>query len=509
MKILGMEISFRRKAVPAVLASPVSSDRGWYPLIREPFTGAWQQGVTVERSNVMADSTVFRCLTLIASDIAKLRIKLVAQDSSGLWAETSNPAFSPVLRKPNHYQTRIQFIENWIISKLSHGNAYLLKERDGRGVVSAIYPLDPSRVKPLVSDHGSVFYDLRADNLSGVEQNVIVPASEIIHDRFNCLYHPLVGVSPIFAAGLAATQSQAIRNNSATFFANQSLPSGLLVAPGNISDENAERLKSGWQDNFSGSNRGKIAVLGDGLKYEPMAMAAEAAQLVEQMGMSRSDVCAAFGIPPFKVGGELPNVGNAALLEQTYYQQTLQILIESLELCLDEGLGLGTSLGTELDLDGLLRLDNATLVTSLKDAVGAGIMAPNEARRKLDLPPVKGGESPLAQQQNYSLEALAKRDAKDDPFSAAPAPAAKTIDRVANLSTRSIRTDEEVQKEIDDALAAGWRPTFRVPAGRNGDQKAIPAISDKLPIRDYIREAIKAGITVSFRKPAGSKEALA
>ncbi|WP_416380911.1 hypothetical protein, partial [Klebsiella pneumoniae] len=33
-----------------------------------------------------------------------------------------------------------------------------------------------------------------------------VPAREVIHDRFNCLFHPLIGLSPIYAAGLAAMQ---------------------------------------------------------------------------------------------------------------------------------------------------------------------------------------------------------------------------------------------------------------------------------------------------------------
>ena len=48
-------------------------------------------------------------------------------------------------------------------------------------------------------------------------------------------------------------------------------------------------------------------------------------------------------------------------------------------------------------------------------------MSPNEARKKyLGLGPIPGGESAYMQQQNYSLEALAARDA-DDPF-AKPAP---------------------------------------------------------------------------------------
>jgi phage portal protein BeeE len=43
-------------------------------------------------------------------------------------------------------------------------------------------------------------------------------------------------------------------------------------------------------------------------------------------------------------------------------------------------------------------------------------LAPNEARRRLNLKPVTGGDTPYLQQQNYSLEALSKRDSKDDPF---------------------------------------------------------------------------------------------
>ncbi len=82
-------------------------------------------------------------------------------------------------------------------------------------------------------------------------------------------------------------------------------------------------------------------------------------------------------------------------------------------------------MGTEFELDDLLRMDTASRVTAGKEAVTGG-MSPNEVRAKFyDLGPVTGGDSPLIQQQNFSLEALAKRDAKPDPFaSSTPAPAA-------------------------------------------------------------------------------------
>ena len=99
---------------------------------------------------------------------------------------------------------------------------------------------------------------------------------------------------------------------------------------------------------------------------------------------------------------------------------------------LDEGLEMtknasGRPIGTEFDPDDLLRMDTATLVKASAEAIKGGGMSPNEARaRYLELGPVAGGEAPYLQQQNFSLSALAKRDAQADPFSsAAPPPAEK------------------------------------------------------------------------------------
>jgi HK97 family phage portal protein len=426
MRILGFEIA--RAQQKSALSVP-DGTRGWFPLVRESFTGAWQRGVVVDRQSVLSNHAAFACMTLIASDVAKLRCKLVEQ-VRGIWTETDSAAFSPVLRKPNHFQNRIQFWESWVLSKLTRGNTYVLKERDQRGVVVALYVLDPNRVKPLVADDASVFYQLNADNISGLRTEVTVPASEIIHDRFNCLFHPLVGLSPIFAAGVAAMQGNSIQNNSAWFFGNKSQPGGILTAPGRIDPENAKRLKEAFDNNYSGENAGRIAVVGDGLKYEALAMNAKDSQLIEQLKWTAEVVCSTFHVPPYKVGvGAMPPYTNVQALNVEYYSQCLQVLIEAAELCLDEGLGLtsvaGKTLGTEFDVDNLLRMDSVAQMEMLDKA--KNLMKPNEARRKLDLPPVKGGESVYRQQQDFSLEALAKRDAMDDPFgkTAPAAPAAE------------------------------------------------------------------------------------
>ncbi len=412
----------RTKATRPALSAPIRGRGGWWRIL-ESYPGAWQQNVEVKYDSVLSNHADFACRTLIASDIAKLRIKLVQRDENGIWSEVTNNAYSPVLRKPNHFQNRIQFMESWILSKLQRGNTFVLKKRDARGVVVKLFVLEPGLVTPMVSDSGDVFYQMNTDHLAGVPESVIVPAKEIIHDRFNCFYHPLVGLSPIFAGGLAAMQGLAIQNDSALFFQNGATPGGVLTAPGAIEDETAGRIKEYWDNNFTGENSGKVAVLGDGLKYDPMKAKAVDAQLIEQLKWSAEVVCSTYHVPPYKIGvGAMPTNNNVQALNVEYYSQCLQVLIEAAELCLDEGMEMKEGVGTEFDTENLLRMDSASQMEVLEKS--KGIMSPNEQRRKLDLKPVTGGESPMLQQQNFSLQALAKRDAQADPFGTAPAPAA-------------------------------------------------------------------------------------
>lgn len=405
MRMFGLDI--RRASTEKAMSSV--SGRGWWPVVREGFAGAWQRNVEISYDSVLSFHADFACRTLIASDIAKLRVKLVQKDSDGIWSETASSAYSPVLRKPNHFQTRIQFFESWVLSKLQRGNAYILKKRDNRNVVNGLYVLDPTLVTPLVADSGDVYYQLKADSLSRIGQDLVIPASEIIHDRFNCFFHPLVGLSPIFAGGLASMQGLSIQNDSALFFQNGAQPGGVLTAPGSIADETAERLKSYWETEFSGKNAGKVAVVGDGLKYEPMRAKAVDSQLIEQLKWSAEVVCSVYHVPPYKVGvGAPPSYNNIQSLNVEYYSQCLQVLIEAIELCLDEGLATGENVGTEFDTDNLLRMDSVTQMDVLEKA--KSVLALDERRAKLDRKKVTGGNTIYLQQQDHSIEAIAARD---------------------------------------------------------------------------------------------------
>ena len=429
MRVGRLEISLAPRA-PASLSPPAGTmGGGWFNVVREPFTGAWQQNYPpISTPSALSYFAVYGCVTLIGTDVGKLGLDLVAETEDGIWEKTSNPAYSPVLRKPNRYQTRIKFVEQWITSKLTAGNAYVLKERDQRGVVSALYVLDPSRVTPLIAPDGSVYYGLKRDDLTGIPdgpvpgQSVVVPAREIIHDPYVTLFHPLVGVTPLYACGLAAQQGLAMQTGSEQFFRSGSRPGGVLTAPGEIGEEQAQRLKTRWEEGYSGVNAGRVAVLGLGLKYEPMTMTATDSQLIQQLNWTAINICTAFHVPPALLDlGDPSNTGDLESLLQKYHSTCIQSLLANFEASLEEGLELKPPYGVAFDLDDLIWMVTATRVKAAADAIGAGALSPNEARNKyFGVGKVKGGESPYLQQQYFNLAALAERDASQ-PFSKAPA----------------------------------------------------------------------------------------
>jgi HK97 family phage portal protein len=422
------------------MLSPVTGGR-WVTVF-DSFSGAWQQNVALDQDTVLRNTAVFACIRQIANDIAKLPINLIEPLATApqVWLPTENAAHSPLLRKPNWFQTRFEFVSWWLCSLLIDGNTYVLKKFDPSGIVRKLIVLNPTLVTVLVSESGDVFYRCSTDHLSGVfpedGTSVTIPARFIIHHKYLTLNHPLIGCSPLQVAGLAATANYKITEHAKRFYTNFARPAGVLEAPEDITDEQAQRLKERWDEFLEEENAGRILVLEQGLKFNAMTVKSTDAQMIETLKWTAEDVCNAFGVPAWKIGAAgaaAPNSATAEAREQMYYSSTLQPLIEGMELLLDEGLQLPKNLGVEFDLWHLLRLDTASRYTAYSEAIKGAWMAPNEARAREGMAPKAGGDALYMQQQNYSLEALAKRDAQDDPFgtnapSALPAPAADEQD---------------------------------------------------------------------------------
>jgi len=427
---------FRRKA-----ATDQPRRGGWFH-VHEPFAGAWQQNKEEKRGDLLSYPTLYACLSRISSDIGQLPFQLSKLQPTGVKGETSSAAYTPVLERPNGYQTPQQFREAWLLSKLTHGNTYVLKERDRRNVVVALYVLDPFHVMPLVSENGDVFY--RLDYGTGAnllpddypDKQLTIPASEIMHDRMNCFHHQLIGVPPLVAAYWPAAKNLKILRSSATFFDNQGQPGGILTAPAGMSQKDADAIKEYWSTNYGGDNSGRVAVIGADMKFTAFAMKSVDSQMVEQMKYSDQQICQPFGIPPFIVGvGGLPAGLKVDDMANIYYRFSLQTHVEAMETLLTRGLGVSSPLSVQLDTYALLRMDTQKRATVFGGLTGSGIATPNEARKEFNLSPLDGGDTVYMQQQDIPLSVAAQQTLPE------PEPAQPDV------------TDDAI-KQFDEAWAA-------------------------------------------------------
>lgn len=463
MRILGFNIT-REKAL-----QPVADWRQGWRVIHEPYAGAWQRNDELKRGDITCYPALYACLNRITQDIGKLPFALRQRGSNGIWADAENSAWTPVLRKPNGYQTQQQFREAWILSKLTDGNAFILLERDESRKVRRMYVLDPTKVEPLVSEAGRVFYRLSygtANNLLpagyGGEQ-ITIPASEIIHDRINPFHHQLLGVPPLCAAAIAAGKNIRILRNSSTFFENNASPGGLITVPAGMSEEDADKITAFFNNGFTGANSGRIGAIGADLKFTPFAFKAADSQLVEQMRYSDEQICQPFGIPPFKIGiGSIPAGLGVDAINLLYHEDALSGHIEAMENLLDEALELPKDWGIWLDTEPLFRMDEGKKAEVATKLVGGGIETPNEGRLRFNRPPLEGGDTVYMQQQDFPLDQVRKNkivDAEQQPISPEPEPVRDEgqdeqqieAEKAVNLSAVMFHAAKEVTQRMRNA----------------------------------------------------------
>jgi HK97 family phage portal protein len=356
-------------------------------------------------------SAVYSCVNIISTDVAKLPARVYRDMPNGGFEQVPNHYLARLMRNPNQYQTRMDFITQLITSVLMRGNSYVYFTYDNRNVPTAMYVLDPDSTFPLVDrSTGEVYYSVGQNDLAQLENNLTVPARFIMHHRLMTFKSPLCGVTPLYAAATSALAGLSIQDQQASFFNNQARPSGMLTTEEVLDEDVIARLRMQWENNYSakGSNYGGTAVLEQGLTWTPLTMSAMDAQIIEQLKFDVQDVASAFRVPTFLLGDlERATYKNAETLFRVYLSTSLSYYVEGLENRFNTFFGLeNQNLRLNFDTDQFLRTDFETRMNGLKNAIQGGIYTPNEARRTEGLSQVEGGDSVYLQQQMAPIDKL-------------------------------------------------------------------------------------------------------
>lgn len=362
----------------------------------------WQQDM--ELQDCSHNTAVEACVSAITQTVAMMPVSHWRIDTNG-GKTRLNSSVARVLRRPNQYQTQTDFFLNLIRAELMTGNGIAYVQRNQRNEIVNMHLIPPRSSMPYVDpETQDVFYSVGGNPLIYSEQGVMIPARDILHIRQHTPNHPLIGETPLVAAGMAAAAGNAIQGHNMAFFRNMSRPSGILTTDMKMGPDQVDNLRARWKDHTTGQNSGGTPILTHNLKWESMSMTAVDAEMVEEYKMTVLDVARAFRVPPPIIGAlEASTFNNVESMMKHWISTGLGFTIRHVEESLERLFNLPPNEEIMFDTDILLRSDFAARMEGLSKGVTAGIFSPNEARRKEGLPDAEHGDEPRLQQQVVPL----------------------------------------------------------------------------------------------------------
>ena len=346
------------------------------------FFGNTTSGKTVNERTAMQTTAVYACVRILAETIASLPLHTYRYTEGGKQKAREHPLYNLLSNAPNPEMTSFVFRETLMGHLLLWGNSYSQIIRDGRGKVIALYPLLPDKMTVNRSEKGEIYY---LYNKEGKEY--ILTKDEVLHIP-GLGFDGLIGYSPIAMAKNAIGMAIACEEYGASFFANGANPGGVLEHPGVLKDP--AKVRESWNAVYQGSaNAHRIAVLEEGMKFQPIGIPPEQAQFLETRKFQINEIARIFRVPPHMVGDlEKSSFSNIEQQSLEFVKYTLDPWVVRWEQALQKALLLPSekrAYFVKFNVDGLLRGDYASRMNGYAVARQNGWMSANDIRELEDM----------------------------------------------------------------------------------------------------------------------------
>lgn len=352
------------------------------------FDGYWRDfaalrgcGVTPESAQSVA--ACYAAVSAISEGLASLPLFLFRRTDDGRVKADDHPLFHVLHSSPNDDQSAVELREFLTAAMLTRGNGYARIHRGGDGRVRALVPLVTERVNPLRGGERIVGYE--HTNRDGKLERLL--PDEVFHLRHRAGNDPLIGQSPIQAAREVFELASAEANMGVETFQRGAKLLGILKYAGVIQEEDAHRIKSGWHRHH---RSGDVAILDDGMDFQPVSMSLEDAEWVAARRFSVEEVARLFKIPPILIGDLTnANYSNSTEMYRWFVSHTLKRHMTAWEQAISRQLLSEAGRRTyypEHSAEGQLRGDSRTRAEFYKLGIESGWLDPAEVRQLENLP---------------------------------------------------------------------------------------------------------------------------
>ena len=358
-------------------------------------------GVKVNASTAMTHAALWQGINIIASDVGLLPLVLMRQLGDKFEEERNHPGARVMVEQPNETMSSTDFRELMISRAVLHGNACaaILRNDLTREPVELL-PLPPESTAPEYGDDGRLFIVSRVESSSGDTSEWVIPYQDVLHIRgLSTATDGLWGLSLFDIARNTIGHGIALTKHGAKSFANGGRLNGVITMDSVFRDPDQKRaFRRDWEHLHSGAdNAGRIAILENGMRFEPMSMNHQDSQWLEAKKFDRDEIAGLLGIPPHKLGNTQTPFSNIAEQSQNYMQSCLQRWLnkwvtECKRKLLRPKERESGSHFFKFKTAAFLRGDTLARATSYEKFISMRVYSPNEVRKMEDLNPYEGGD---------------------------------------------------------------------------------------------------------------------
>ena len=371
--------------------------------ISGPMGYAAPSPVEVNEDTAMQLSAVWACVRLLSETVASLPVNVYRKTATGRELAPDHWLAVLMARKPNRYQTKVEFFETLMLNLALHGNAYAKITKVG-GKIRSLLPLMAAQIETKLLADGSVVHLYHADG------NVdVLSADSVWHVK---LYgNGIVGKSPLAFGRNMFGIAQAAEQSVGKIYANGGKPSGVLSFDRLLTKEQRASVRENFSTLTTGTDD-RLLVIEQGMKFDAVSMSPQDIELLASRKHQIDEIARWFGVPSILIN---QNEGSTTLGSSTaeiisgFYKLNLRPYLERIEASVKTWLFTPDEANQyefEFDFEGLLRSDLKSRLEGYRTAVAGTILTPNEVRRIEGWPRVEGGDVLLSQVNMTPIDKL-------------------------------------------------------------------------------------------------------
>lgn len=364
------------------LVSGVTSPDDWF----RDMMGAnpAQSGISVNPTTAMQCTPVNRAVTLIATSVGNLPVKVFKRlGGGGKEADPTHAAYALVHDDATEWQSAAEFRERITADALLHGDGFALVQRDADGRPVELIYLPPGTVQPKVDDFGEPFYLIGTDQRRYGFRDVLHVAAPL-------------GLAPIKTCREAIGLALVLERYAARLFGNGARPSGILSLKDKADATALANINAAWNAAHGGGKSGGTAFLPGDAEYQQLTFSSVDAQFAEMRAFQIGEIARAFGVPPILLQDySRATWSNSESMGRQFLQFTLLPWLQSWQAAYRRVLLSPDERSTHLIdfvVDDILRADFGSRVEGYAKLISSRVLNPNEVRAMENRPPYPGGD---------------------------------------------------------------------------------------------------------------------